>query len=111
MSQEPKELSAEAFKATFSPPMADISNSATELVDLWGYADQVIGNAYHNCTAWEWRVAHIYESADARYQHILIPVPKDDTYLTVVVDVDARQILGHHILDLGALYFGSGDDA
>jgi hypothetical protein len=107
MPQEPRELSREDFEATFLLPMVDISNSAAELVDLWRYADQVIANAYHNCTAWDWRVAHIYESGDARYQHVGIPVPKDDTYLTVVVDVDAREILGHSILDLGALYSGS----
>jgi hypothetical protein len=107
MPQEPRELSREDFEATFLLPMVDISNSAAELVDLWRYADQVIANAYHNCTAWDWRVAHIYESGDARYQLVGIPVPKDDTYLTVVVDVDAREILGHYILDLGALYSGS----
>ena len=84
--------------------MVDISNSATEVVDLWGYADQVIAREYHNCADWEWRVSHIYQSADARYQHIGIPVPKDDTYLTVVVDVPAREVLGHHVLDLGAMY-------
>lgn len=106
MSQEPRELSREDFEATFSPPMVDISNRATELVNLWAYADQVIANDYHDCTAWDWRVAHIYESGDARYQHIGIPVPKDDTYLTVVVDVDSRKILGHYILDLGAMYSG-----
>lgn len=104
MTEEPRELSLEDYEATYSPPMVDVTKSATELVDLWGYADQVIANSYHNCATWEWRVAHIYESGDARYQHIGIPVPKDDTYLTVVVDVDARRILGHYILDLGAIF-------
>jgi hypothetical protein len=58
----------------------------------------------------EWRVSHIYESRDGRYQHIGIPVPKDDTYLTVVVDVPAQEILGHYILDLGAMYSAGEHD-
>jgi len=110
MLQQPRELSREDFEATFLPPMVDISKSATELVDLWAYADRVIAASYHDCTSWHWRVAHIYESRDGRYQHIGIPVPKDDTYLTVVVDVAARGVLGHYVLDLGAMYSG-GDEA
>jgi hypothetical protein len=104
MSDELRELSREEFEATFSPPMVDISKSAAELVDLWAYADRVIAKSYHDCTSWEWRVAHIYATGDAQYQHIGIPVPKDDTYLTIVVDAGAHQILGHYILDLGAIY-------
>jgi len=71
---------------------------------------QVIANAHHDCTAWVWRVAHIYDAPDARYQHTCTPVPKDDPYLTVVVEVNARKILGHYILDRGAMYSGGDVD-
>ena len=51
----------------------------------------------------EWQVKFIYESRDGSYQHINIPVPKDDTYLDVIVDKPNRKIIGHYILDLSAL--------
>jgi hypothetical protein len=100
MKQPVRELTREEYQETFSPPMDNVTEGAEEIVDLWGYADQIIEAKYHNCTAWKWRVAHIYESRDGKYQHIGIPVPEDDTYLTVIVDKPARNIIGHYILAL-----------
>jgi hypothetical protein len=109
MTNSPRELSKEEYERTFSPPMLDVTDDAEEIVDLWGYADLVIQDKYHNCSAWEWCVAHIYEARDGSYQHINIPVPKDDTYLSVIVDKLGRRIVGHYILDLGSLCRGSGE--
>lgn len=47
---------------------------------------------------------HIYESPKGEFQHIGIPVPKDNTYLVVIVDKPKKSIVGHFILDLGAKY-------
>ena len=99
-----RELTKDEYEATFKPPMRNVTESAEEIVDLWGYADPVIDDKYHNCTAWDWRVMYVYETGDGSYQHINIPVPFDNTYLSVVVDKRRRRIVGHYILDLGALY-------
>jgi hypothetical protein len=99
-----KAMEAQEYQATFRPPMRNVTESAEEIVDLWAYADPIIDAEYHNCTSWEWRVAHIYETADHQYQHIGIPVPINDTYLTIVIDVPSRRIAGHFLLDLGRLY-------
>lgn len=37
-----KALSQTEYQATFSPAMLDVTESAEEIVDLWGYADLVI---------------------------------------------------------------------
>lgn len=96
-------LDQAAFLATQTIPMNNITQTADEIVDLWAYADIVIEELYHSCTAWEWVVRWIYESTDGEYQHIGIPVPLDNTYLVVVVCKPERRILGHHILDLNYL--------
>lgn len=96
-------LTREEYEATFSPPMRNVTDSAEEIVDLWAYANPIIEEQYHNCTAWDWRVNHIYETGSGIYQHIGIPIPKDNMYLIVVVDKPNQQIIGHYILDLGAL--------
>ena len=83
--------------------MLNVIDNAEELVDLWSYANQIIEDKYHSCTAWEWRVMTIYETKDGAYQHVGIPVPKDDTYLYIVIDKTGRQIVGPIVLDLRAL--------
>lgn len=103
MDTAPRELTEQEFEATFSPPMLNVTERAEELVDLWSYANQVIGAKYHSCIAWEWRVKFIFETRDGAFQHVYIPVPNDDTYLNVIVDKFERRILGHRILDLRAL--------
>ena len=100
----PRELTKQEYEATFSPPMLDVTQTADEVVDLWEYADRVIEDKYHSCTAWDWRVMFIYEARDGSVQHINIPVPKDNTYLSVVVDKPNSRVIGHYILELGALY-------
>jgi len=107
MTEAPREITKAEYEAMFSPPMLDVTESAEDIVDLWAYAGSVIDEKYHSCTAWEWKVKFIYESRDGLYQHINIPVPKDDTYLDVIVDKPNRKIIGHYILDLGALGQGS----
>jgi hypothetical protein len=106
MSDCPRELTKEEYEATFSPPMLDVTESAEEIVPLWDYLDPVIEDQYHSCSAWDWRVMFIYESRDGLIQHLNVPVPKDNAYLSVVVDKPNRKIVGHYLLDLGALYPG-----
>jgi hypothetical protein len=96
-------LTYEEFHATYCDPMKNITG-ANLLVDVWAYADKIIASDYHNCTAWDWRVEHVYETGDNVYQHISIPIPKDNTYLVVVVVKETAQVLGHHLLDLRAMY-------
>lgn len=56
--------------------MTDVTGAADEIVPLWEYLDPVIEARYHSCTAWDWRVQFIYESADGLIQHINVPSPK-----------------------------------
>ncbi|MDN2696568.1 hypothetical protein O0882_09575 [Janthinobacterium sp. SUN073] len=95
-------LSNDEYQKTFHAPMLKVTETAREVVDLWAYADLVIGSDFGDAAHWNWQVAHIYESPDGKFQHIGIPVPLDDTYLTVIVDIHGRKILGHVFLDLRA---------
>jgi hypothetical protein len=93
-------LSQAEYQATFSDPMRDVTEAAEELVDLWAYATEIIDSDYPVPKDWDWRVTHIYESGDGKYQHLNIPVPIDNTYLIVIVDKPLRKILGHYNLTL-----------
>jgi hypothetical protein len=104
MREMPHELKESEFQATFSPPMQDVTKTTGEVVDLWAYADPVLLQTYPNSGTWEWCVKHIYESADGAFQHVFIPVPEDNVYLVVVIDMRLRIVLGHRRLDLGQMY-------
>ena len=104
MFHSPRELTKEEYEAMFSPPMLNVTATAEETVPLWDYLNPLIEELYHTCTAWDWRVMFIYESRDGLIQHLNVPVPRDNTYLSVVVDKPNNQILGHYLLDLGTLY-------
>lgn len=104
MPGSPRELTKDEYEATFSPPMLDVTETAEENIPLWDYLDPVIEELYHSCSAWDWRVMFIYESRDGRIQHLNVPVPKDNTYLSVVVDKPSARIIGHYLLDLGSMY-------
>lgn len=106
MPNSPRELTRAEYEATFSPPMLDVTATADEIVPLWDYLDPVIEELYHSCEAWNWRAMFIYESRDGLIQHVNVPVPKDNTYLSVVVDKPNAKIIGHYLLDLGGLHLG-----
>lgn len=97
-----KLLTTEEYESTLFPHMTNITKISDEIVDLWAYADPIIELEYHNCTAWDWRVDHIYETPDGSFQHIGIPVPQDDTYLVVIIDKLKKLIIGHYILELAS---------
>ena len=99
-----REFTEAEYRATFSPPMLDVTQSAEVLVDLWAYLDPVLDATFPGDAGWEWHVKHIYESRDGVYQHIYVPVPRSDAYMLVVLDKQQRQVLGHYLLDLAALY-------
>ena len=104
MNISPRELSKEEYESTFTPPMLNVTETAEENVPLWDYLDPVIEEMYHSCPDWNWRVMFIYESRDGRFQHLNVPVPRDNTYLSVVVDKPSVEIIGHYLLDLAALH-------
>lgn len=101
---KPRTLSEIEFKSTFGVSMRDATADAEEIVDLWAYADQAVAETFSSESDWEWRVDRIYESNDGRHHHILLPAPRDNTYVVVVIDIERRVIIGHHVLDLNKLY-------
>ncbi len=73
---------------------------AMEIIDLWNYAAPVIESEYNSCSTWEWGVEYIYETSDELYQHIGIPVSKENTYLVVTANKCQKSAVGHRILSL-----------
>ncbi len=99
-----KELTEEEFQATFSPPMSDVTSTADEVVSIWPYIELVLADDFADFDTSEWDVEHVYMNATGSYQHVLIDTGMENVYLILVVDVRAKAIHGHHLLNLNQKY-------
>lgn len=99
-----RELNDTEFEETFAPPMVEITETAEQVVDIWPYADRVLGEAFPDIPADNFDVQHVYRDEDGRYHHVIINIGQDGFYLVVIVDVAGAAIHGHHFLNLDAKY-------
>lgn len=101
----PNPLGEAAFKATMEGRMTDTARAETTCVDIWPYVRLVQSSA---CLPQpvldnEW-VEHVYHGESGRYDHVLIPTGRPDTFLVIVVDTVHGSVYGHRLLDLSAEY-------
>ena len=98
-------LTKDEFLACFAEPMRDVTATEEAGPDIWAYVDAInlpLGRA------WEVRdVAHVYRDARNQFEQVLIATDGEDLFLVVVVDLKARCVHGHHLLDLAAEYASS----
>ncbi len=99
---EPKRLTAEAFKATFSFRMIDVTATAKALLDIWPYVEAVPTEDLEGHEIEDGLVAHVYRGSQSRYDHVLVTTRSKDVFLAIVVDRTDRRIEGHHLLELPA---------
>jgi hypothetical protein len=95
-------LTKEEFHSCFAEPMRDMTSSQEPALDIWPYVDlleprevgvQEIGD-----------VSFVYRDAVGRYDHVLLETDVENVVLVVVVDLAAKSIFGHHLLDLNIEY-------
>ncbi len=99
-----RELNDEEFEKTFTPPMVEITAAAEQVVDIWPYADRVLGDAFPDTPPDNFDVQHVYRDEDGRFHHVIINIGQDGFYLVVIVAVEDAAIHGHHFLNLDAKY-------
>ena len=97
-------LTKDEFLACFAEPMKDMTVAPEAVTDIWLYVDHLEPTSL-GITRIE-DVAHIYRDGLARYDQVLIQTDVANVFLVIVVDLTARAVLGHHILDLN-IEFGT----
>ena len=100
----PRELSAAEFAACFEEPMLDVTDDedADLDIDIWPYVDALDPKAFDVERFND--VDRVYQDARGRYDQIIIETDRPDIFLVVVVDIEARSIHGHRLLDLNVEY-------
>ena len=104
MVQNLRQLTRAEYEATFVEPMRDVTKTGDEIVELWPYAEQALQAVFPHFCASDHDVEYIYESGDSSYQHLLIPSHMHNVYLSIIVDMPRKTILGQNRLDLNELY-------
>ena len=100
----PNLLPYDDFKATFSSPMRDVLNDATDVIDIWPYVSAVPESDLCGHTIYDQFVEHVYRTPDDKYDHVMVMTRTKNVYLVVVVNLLEDSILGHHLLDLNKEY-------
>jgi hypothetical protein len=84
--------------------MRDVTQSATNVIDVWDYVGSIPGPDLEGHSILVGLVDHVYRNGLATFDHVLVPTETKNVYLTIVVDLTDERVHGHHILDLYAQY-------
>jgi hypothetical protein len=95
-------LTPEELLATLVQPMRRLAEVPRDEIEVWPYVEALTDLHHADITGND--VAHVFRSADDRYDHVLIPAARAGLYLVVVVELAANRILGHHVLYRQELY-------
>ena len=97
---EAKRLTETAFRATFTARMREIPPCGATSPDLVPYLDALFPEDLDGLSIPTREVRHVWRDAHDRYDHVLLPLSRANTYLVVVVDLRNWCVHGHHVLDL-----------
>lgn len=96
-------LSEHQYKATLSPPMRRLPLEIEPPFDFFPYFD-AIPVADFNDYECRGDITYVWEDASAKFQHVLFNSQDKNVFMVVVLDLHARVIIGHRLLDLNNLY-------
>jgi hypothetical protein len=99
-----KLLSEPEFLAIASGPMRRLGLEATPPFDFWDYFRSVPVSDFeeHDCSAGA--VAYVWEDSSGRYQFVNVNCEDKNVFMVLVLDLAARTVLGHRLLDLNREY-------
>jgi hypothetical protein len=98
----PRQLTDREFKRCFAEPMTNVTGTATPAVDIWPYVESLNLNALGLPSLNE--VRHVYRDGLGRYDQVLIGTGRFNALLVIIVDLSAKAVLGHFLVDLNKEY-------
>lgn len=99
-----RRISDDEWPQFFDSPMQRLPQSEQPPFDFWPYVEEIPLEDFkgHDCS--EGRVEHAYRHPDGRLEHVLIDSKDPDVFMVIILDRVAKSVVGHHLLDLPALY-------
>jgi hypothetical protein len=99
-----RRLNEDEFKATTTPKMRNVHESATDVLDIWPYVHSVSSTDLEGHSIYDRFVEVVYRSDDDRFDHVLVMTRTKNVYLVVVIDLAHDLFYGHRLLDLNREY-------
>jgi len=98
-------LTKDQFKNTFDKQMVDVTETAAPVVDIWPYVEQLTRDkVVLNYVLDKQLVETVYRNSANTFDHILLPTDNKNIFIVIVIDLKAKQIMGHIKLDLEQEY-------
>ncbi|CAN5220056.1 hypothetical protein BH11BAC6_BH11BAC6_15050 [soil metagenome] len=91
-----KELSELEFKNTFGNKMTDVTETAKPMVDIWDYVEELVRqNLVEEHIFKNNLVEKVYRNNTSTFDHVLLPTENKNVFITLVVDLCNKTLLGH----------------
>jgi len=99
-----RQLTESEFKGTFADTMHNVTETVTDVLDIWPYVRAVPAADLQGHSTCDGLVDVVYRGDDDRFEHVLVMTNTKNVYLAVVVDLPRDSIYGHRLLDLNREY-------
>jgi hypothetical protein len=99
-----RQLTEDEFKAAMTDKMHNVTETATDVLDIWPYVNAVPVSDLDGHSIYDDFVDAVFRSDDNRFDHVLVMTKTNNVYLAVVVDLAHDSIYGHRLLDLNREY-------
>jgi translation initiation factor RLI1 len=102
------ELTAEQYKATRTERMRDISDvegldNDYPATNIWEYVKELVIAGVLPRYVWDNQVVEMLSrNNDDTFDHILLPTNEENIFVTIIIDLEMEEILGHYVLDVNA---------
>jgi len=99
-----KQLSEAEYLATMAEPMKRLASEAGAPFEFRDYFDAIPQPDFegHDCSSGS--VTYVWEHPTCSYQHVLVDSEDKNVFMVLVLDIVARDVLGHRLLDLNREY-------
>lgn len=100
-----KELTPEEYDSTMTGKMADVTETAEPVVDIWPYVERLVKEEQLPEIVLENELVEcVYGNEDNSFHHVLLPANGENVYVVLIVDVKEERIKGHFCLNLNKEY-------
>jgi hypothetical protein len=97
-----KELTEKEFKSTMAGGMVDITQTVDPVADIWPYVEELTEKRIVLDYVYEKQLIEtVYEDS---FHHVRLPTDDKNNFVVVIVDVIAKNVMGHFCLNLNREY-------
>ncbi len=99
-----KLLSQLEYHGTHVGPMIRVGVDDAPPFDFWPYFEAIPPSDFegHDCS--EGAVSWAWNNASGTFQHVLVSIEDKNVFMVRVLDLRARSVFGHRLLDLNREY-------